>query len=280
MKTRKSNNKRLCILKNGIGNKLFILVNILHQYGKKYTIYFAEQPSRHKDPKLTVAFPTLPNLISWTQYDEYKKKGIKEIYVDDSIWVKDAGFHPPPAFLHMNSSYDYLLKKYDFENGIFIHVRYNDKFTWNYEKLLKKDPRIFILLKPSYYADAIKKFEKGGPVYIFSDTSFVKCLLDDTIKDAVFAEENSYETFFCLTQCKKLVLSDSTFGIAAAYLNSNPTLEIVAPGYTNDHMNKLKIRNTPYKYTSNTHIVRDRSYILPKSISEYEIIKDRCTTKY
>ena len=275
MKTRKSNNKRLCILKNGIGNKLFILVNILHQYGKKYTIYFVEKPSHHKDPKLKGAFPTIPNLISWTQYDEYKKKGMKEIYVDDSIWLKDAGFRPPPTFLQMNESYDHLLKKYDFENGIFIHIRYNDKFSWNYEKLKEKDPRLYILLKPSYYADAIKKFD-SGPVYIFSDTSFVKCLLGDTVKDAIFAEENSYETFFCLTHCKKLVLSDSTFGIAAAFLNSTPDLKIVAPGYTNDHMNKFKIIKTPFHYPKNTYLMKDRSYSLPNSITEYEKIKDMC----
>lgn len=272
MKTRKSNNKRLCILKNGIGNKLFILVNILHQYGKRYTIYFVEKPSHHKDSSIKIAFPTIPNLISWSQYDEYKKKGIKEIYVEDSIWLKDAGFRPPPAFLQMNSSYDHLLKKYDFENGIFIHVRYGDKFKLNYDKLLKKDPRIYILLKPSYYADAIKKFE-SGPVYIFSDTSFVKCLLDDTIKDAVFAEENSYETFFCLTHCKKLIISDSTFGIAAAFLNSNPDLKIVAPGYTNNILNNFKIFKSPFKYPSGTQLITDRSYILPNSIAEYEKIK-------
>jgi len=275
MKTRKSNNKRLCILNNGIGNKLFILVNILHQYGKRYTIYFVEKPSHHEDPKLKVAFPTIPNLISWTQYDEYKKKGMKEIYVDDSIWLKDAGFRPPPAFLQMNASYDHLLKKYDFENGIFIHVRYGDKFKLNYDRLKKKDSRLYILLKPSYYAEAIKKFD-SGPVYIFSDTSFVKCLLGDTVKEAIFAEENSYETFFCLTHCKKLVLSDSTFGIAAAFLNQNLDLKIVAPGYTNDPMNNFKIIKTPFHYPKNTYLMTDRSYSLAKSITEYEKIKDMC----
>lgn len=270
MKTRKSNNKRLCILKNGIGNKLFILVNILHQYGKRYTIYFVENPSHHKDPKLKVAFPTIPNLISWSQYDEYKKKGIKEIYIEDSIWLKDAGFRPPPAFLQMNSSYDHLLKKYDFENGIFIHVRYGDKFKLNYDKLLKKDPRIYILLKPSYYADSIKKFE-SGPVYIFSDSLYVKYLFQDI--DATFVEEDSYETFFCLTHCKKLIISDSTFGIAAAFLNSTPDLKIVAPGYTNNIVNNFKIFKTPFKYPSGTQLITDRSYILPNSIAEYEKIK-------
>ena len=35
----------------------------------------------------------------------------------------------------MDSSYDYLLDKYDFKNGIFVHVRYGDKFKMNYNNL-------------------------------------------------------------------------------------------------------------------------------------------------
>jgi hypothetical protein len=276
-KTRKNKNKniRICILRDGIGNKLLFLLNVLHQYGKLYTIYFVEKHSHHFDPPLRTGFPSIPNLISWSEYDEYKKNGIKEIEYSNSFMMKEAGLHSPPSFLQMNPSYTYLLKKYDFKNGIFIHLRYGDKFQWNYTKLKKKDPHLYILLKPSYYADAITQFEPG-PIYIFSDTTFVKCLLDDTIKDAIFAEENSYETFFCLTHCKKLILSDSTFGIAAAYLNVNPALKIVAPGYMNDATSIDKIINTPFHYRYNTYIVKNRSYLVPKSIHVYKQIKDRC----
>jgi hypothetical protein len=176
----------------------------------------------------------------------------------------------------MNPSYNYLLKKYDFENGIFIHVRYGDKFRWNYDKLQTKNPRIYVLLKPSYYANALKQFETGSPIYIFSDSTFTKCVLQDTIPTATFVEEGSYESFFCLSHCKNLILSDSTFGIAAAYLNSTPGLKVVAPGYTNDGMNNLKIIKTPFHYGPHTHVIMNRSYIFENKLKIYKEIIERC----
>jgi len=279
-KTKKTKPIRLYQLTNGVGNKLFELVNILHYYGKKYTIYFVEKPSHHKDLKLKVAFPNIPNLISWYDYDKYRKEGVNKIITDTTIWLDDIGFHPPPAFLQMNSSYDSLLQKYDFENGIFIHARYGDKFQWNYTQLKINDPRLYILLKPSYYMDAVKQFTTKGPLYVFSDSSFAKCLLQDVLSDAIFVEEGVFESFFCLSHCKHLILSDSTFGIAAVYLNSNPVLKVVAPGYTNNsYENNLKIIKTPYHYPVGTHLVKDKSYILENTLKTYEEIIDRCKLK-
>jgi len=177
----------------------------------------------------------------------------------------------------MNSSYEPLLKKYDFENGIFIHARYGDKFQWNYDKLKIKDLRLYILLKPSYYVDAVKQFTTKGPLYVFSDSSFSKCLLQDVLPDAIFVVEGSYESFFCLSHCKYLVVSDSTFGIAAMHLNSRPGLKVVAPGYTNNtYENKLKIIKTPFNYPASTHLVKDKSYILENTLKAYNEIMDRC----
>jgi hypothetical protein len=282
MQTRKNKPIRLYILKNGLGNKLFEIVNVLYLY-KQFTIYFVEQLSPHQlvrsEQKLRYVFPKFESIphckfITWEQYDILKKKGVREITTNDTIWLQDHGFLSDSIkpYLQLDPSFQYLLKKYDFETGIFIHVRYNDKFTLNYQRLKEKDPRIYILLTPAYYADALQQFEKG-PVYIFSDSTYVKYLLKDVLQEAHFVEEGSYESFFCLTHCRNLVLSDSTFGIAAAYLNQTSGLKIVAPGYTNDGMNKLKIINTPYKYTPTTYIVQDRSYIVPTSLAVYEKIK-------
>ena len=276
-KTKRTKPIRLYQLTNGVGNKLFELVNVLHRYGNKYTIYFVEKPSHHKDPKLKVAFPNIPNLISWYDYETYRRKeGMEKIVSDASIWLEDSGFYPPPSFLQMNSSYDSLLQKYDFKNGIFIHVRYGDKFRWNYDKLQSKDPRLYLLLKPSYYVDALKHFKTGSPVYVFSDSAFTKCLLQKDLPDAIFVDEGSYESFFCLSHCKHLVLSDSTFGIAAMHLNSTSGLKVVAPGYTNDTLHKFKLMKTPFHYPASTHLVKDKSYILENTVETYKEIMDRC----
>jgi len=45
--TRKKSRIRLYILKNGLGNKLFEIVNMLYMY-KQFTIYFVEQLSSHQ----------------------------------------------------------------------------------------------------------------------------------------------------------------------------------------------------------------------------------------
>ena len=66
----------LLILKNGIGNKIFALVNILHKYPKT-NFYVVEQQSHHKDAKFISIFPALKDLkyikfIDWKQYDKLK----------------------------------------------------------------------------------------------------------------------------------------------------------------------------------------------------------------
>jgi hypothetical protein len=68
---------RLVILKNGLGNKLFIIANIINKYLKKYQLFFVEQLSRHQtknsEKKLKYIFPEIknsenPKMISYTLF--------------------------------------------------------------------------------------------------------------------------------------------------------------------------------------------------------------------
>ena len=280
-------NSRLIILKNGLGNKLFTIANIINQY-KKYQIYFAEQISEHQkknsEKKLKYVFTEMqnrdnPKIISFTEFDILKKKNIKEIKYDESIYVNNNGFINQneylKKYLKMDSSYDYLLDKYDFENGIFVHVRYGDKFKMNYDSLKSNKQKIYsILFSPEYYINNINKFMKDDnnkPIYIFSDSNeIVKNIFNSKFKNITCVNEGTYETFFCFTHCKKLIISDSTISIAAIYLNYNKDFKAIAPNFTMDY-NNHKIVDLKYKFPSNVILENDKSYIL-QNIKQYEDI--------
>jgi hypothetical protein len=285
-------NSRICILKNGIGNKLFIIANIINKY-KKYQLYFAEQISVHQtknsEKKLKYIFPEIknsknPKIISFKEYDILKNKGVQEIIYYADIYSNNNGFINQKEYLKkylkMNESFDYLLNKYDFKNGIFVHIRFGDKFIFNYEQLKQNKKISFTLLKPSYYLDNLLKFTETNintPIYIFTDSKQItECLLKNKImnfNNVKYVDEGSYETFYCFTKCKNLIISDSTISIAAIYLNYNKDLKVIAPNFTIDTYQN--IINLKYKYPSNIILENNRSYIL-NDIKDYNKIIKEC----
>lgn len=282
-------NSRMVILQNGLGNKLYIIANILDKY-KNYQLYFVEKISHHQvknsEKKLKYIFPEIknsenPKIISYRNYDILKEKGIEEITYTDDIYFNNDGFINNRAYLkeylRMDPSYNYLLTKYDFENGLFVHIRYGDKFAQNYYSLKKYKMNRFILLKPQFYIDNITKFinnkkKLNTPIYIFTDSIVIaKCQFEDIKYNFVYTNEGTYETFFCLTHCKNLIISDSTLASAAIELNENKNINAISPNFLIDKNNK--ITNLKYKYPSNVTLVSDKSYILD-DLNEYTIIDD------
>jgi hypothetical protein len=285
----KNKNKvKIVIIINGLGNKLFALANIIEQY-KNYKIYFTEQTSHHQtsriEKKLKFVFPEIkncenPKLISFKNFDILKNKGIEEIELKNDIhFINPIGFIHQKDFLKkyfkMNSSYDYLLNKYDFKDGIFVHVRYGDKFMINYQNLKRNTYKHFYtLLNPSYYIDNINKMlkEKEGKVYIFSDSvEMTKCLFKSD--NFIYTNEGSYESFYCFTKCRRLIISESTISIAATYLNYNEDLKVIAPGFA--IKNGGNIDKTFYVYPSTVTYENDRSYLLD-NIKQYNEIIKKC----
>lgn len=162
--------------------------------------------------------------------------------------------------MKLNSDYDYLLDKYDTKKGIAVHVRLGDKFKMNYDNLKKRQPQLFIVMKPQYYIDNVLKMleKKKGPVYIFSDSiEFAECLLKPYLPNCQIVREDFVETFYLFTKFKRAIISESTLSVAAFYMNfKNP--EVIAPAYKVDFDPKGK---STYKLVK-ADSVDDETFIL------------------
>jgi len=285
-------NSRICILRFGLGNKLFIIANIINK-NRKYQIYFAEQISKHQvknsEKKLKYVFPEIlnsnnPKIISFKNFDILKNKGVKEIIYNTEIFADYTGFIEQKDFLqkYLRIDSNILINKYDFDNSIFVHVRYGDKFNINYNILKNKSNDYFYtLLKESYYIDNINKLikEKNGNIYIFTDSPHIaKCFFKNKIKNLIYINADVYEAFYCFTHCKRLIISESTLSIAAIYLNINKDLQAIVPNFSYD-INQ-NIINTPFKYPSNIILENNKSYILNDIKDYYKITKECSNVKY
>ena len=289
----KYKNAIIVILKNGLGNKLMTIVNLIHKYKGK-PIYFLEKISNHQIrsfyDRLKYIFPNLNtdknySLMSWNLFDTLQKFGIKETkYNDHDVYYTIPGFinlkDSTRNLLKMNSNYDYLPDKYDLRNGIFVHYRLGDKFELNYSALNDNKSCSFILLKAEYYINNIMKMlkEKTGPVYIMSDSIEVaKCLLKDKIPDAIFINEKTAETFFLMTHCNRLIISDSSMTVAAIYLNNNKP-QVIAPNFVVDFYNTCKLNNNFFYNKDMVTFDNNKEYLL-NTKEDYDIIYKQCFSK-
>jgi len=289
----KYKNAIIIILKNGLGNKLMTIVNLIHKYREK-PIYFLEKQSIHQlrsfYDKLKYIFPNLNtdekySLMSWTLFDALQKHGIKETtYVDHDVFYRIPGFinltDNTRNLLKMNSNYDYLQDKYDLKNGIFVHYRLGDKFEINYNDLNNNKSCSFILLKAEYYINNVLKMlkEKFGQVYIMSDSIEVaKCLLNNKIPNAIFVNEKTAETFFLMTHCNRLIISDSSMTVSAIYLNNNKP-QVIAPNFVVDFYSTCKINNNFFFSKDMVIFDNNKEYLL-NTKGDYDIIYKQCFSK-
>jgi len=281
------------ILKNGIGNKLLIITNIIHKYKNK-EIYFLEQYSNHdqydKSPeKLKYIFPNFNNndynikIISWKLFDFLKEYGIKYIEYTNDIFYDPSGLinisNSTRNLLKMNPKYDYLKDKYDLNNGIFVHYRLGDKFELNYKDCFKKRACQYALFTPKYYIDMINIMlkEKQGLIYIMSDSIKVaECLLKNKIPNLIFINEGTPETFFLMTHCNRLIISESSMTVAAAYLNNNNP-QIIAPNFL-INLNRKIIKNI-YFDKQMVQFIDNKKYLLINK-KQYDELYYKCYKKF
>ena len=144
------------------------------------------------------------NFHGYWQYPDYYTNVLpilkSEIHVRQEYYTKE--------FLRLRT--EILLK----ENTVSIHVRRGD-----YLQLPD-----FPVLPLGYYQEALKRVE--GDVYIFSD-DMDWC--SHNFKGVQFVHLNEYLDFELMKLCKHNILSRSSFGWWAAYLNSNPNQIVVVP---------------------------------------------------
>lgn len=272
----------LLVLKNGLGNKIFILINFLHKY-KNVHFHIVDGKSHHQEgiaeEKIWYLFPKLKELsnvsfIRWKEYDELKKT-IPEFEVPFDIYYVTEGFKPATKKLFVPATeYQDLEDKYDFKKGIFVHFRLGDKFVLNYHKAKKGKGLDYVVMKPEFYEHYISELrKKDEPVYIFSDQpKLAKCLLGNY----TFVDEGANETFYCFQNARRVILSESTLTIAAVLLGSKKK-DLIAPNFLMRPMNQgeqPKLIPSPYFSGGESN----QKYIL-KALKDYEDIIKKCKVR-
>jgi hypothetical protein len=252
-------------IREGFGNKLFMLLNHICNFKQKggEMLYILECPckhDRHSDGFLTI-FPKL-STVKWLRFvseSELPSSGtelkqpqfLKEDFIALSGFIK--------TYMKMNDSFTKLLDKYDTKKGIAVHVRLGDKFYENYKSIKQGGRETYLLLTPKYYIEKTQELlaEKSGPVYIFTDSKkFADCLLPGL---GQLVHEDFPESFFLLTKFKRAVLSESTFSIAAHYMNFLQH-DFIIPSYRLTP-SKGNLVDSPY-VDSSFRLEDDRSYKL------------------
>jgi len=245
--------------------------------GNGESLYILECPCKHdrNSDRFQIIFPKL-NDVPWLHFvdaNEYETlKGnemkqpsfLKENFLELQQFIK--------KYLKMNEKYENLLDKYDTKKGIAVHIRLGDKFVDNYRQIKAGNKEIYLLMSPRYYIEKTQELlnEKDGPIYVFADSpKFAECFLGNL--DWKFVNEDFPESFFLLTKFKRSVISESTFSIAAHYMNFLKN-ECIIPSY----------RLTPSKgnlvdsvyVNSSFRLENDKSYKLEPD--EYSQISKKC----
>lgn len=126
-----------------------------------------------------------------------------------------------------------------------------------------------------YFEDAMDQFSKEAIFLVSSDRiDWVKKHFPKTTRKVVFVEGNDHiDDFFLLTKCKHNIISNSTFGYWAAYLNKNPKKIVIAPNLWHAHSHKLTRIGFPAKqniYPKNWKVLRVPLYRkIADGISQY-----------
>jgi hypothetical protein len=273
------------ILSEGWGNKLFMLFNLASIWIKLKKVgfdkvYILNKPSKHDlgDPSENIE-SIFPNLyksgifqeITWKDYDKLKGvpkfKNTPQSDISESFEiVSDYNFRNididsiKPLFKTLFKT-SYKSRKYNFKNGIFVHIRYGDKLKIN-SKL-----NSFVhyeLLYPKYYIDMITSFSdwESSPIYIFTDSPEIvrRCFPMDRVE---IVDEPWWNVFGIFTKARRVVFGESTLTIGAAILNKDYEGRF--------YSNTKKIYD---KYVQdNCKIIKDKKYLIGVGKETVEFIR-------
>lgn len=149
--------------------------------------------------------PYTKNVKLGGHYQSYKYFDHNKSYIQD-------------LFSNLNIIYE-LNQKYNTSNTVGVHVRRGD-----YQKFPDHHP----MLSLAYYDKAISK-TNCNQAYIFSDDiEWCKRNLIFNISTTYIKEED-YKELYLMSICKDIIISNSSFGWWAAYLNRRTDSKIFAP---------------------------------------------------
>jgi hypothetical protein len=239
-------------IKWGFGNKILMFLYAVYTLKKnKYDkLYIVQKDSHHDsgilEESFLYIFPKLKNIkwlefISWKEYDKIKTETKDKIILDmnSNNWFTNKYILGLKKFIkkYMKLNKIYTTDNYDINNGIALHIRYGDKLIMNKQRINKGLKPEYIILKPEYYINNIKKINENNdkPIYIFTDSPDIvsKTILPQLTNAKICAEHYS-KVFYLLTKIKKQIISESTLSICAGYfaqIFSKDKFEIIAPDY-------------------------------------------------
>jgi hypothetical protein len=294
----------------------------LRKKNKAFTkLYIAESKSKHQgdnpEERFDNLFPEITKFewvefISFKKFDELKKnclyidqnkmKGIPYASLRNIFFDTNYNFSRVPFDEYNNlltkmfqgipfpinrKDNDLFQSQYNFDEDIFLHMRYGDKL-----ELVASGKTQVGVLTPGYYFDALNKFPKSsGPrnVYIFTDSIDLikKVYMPDfrRMKDFNFiiSDEPYWNVFHLAKFFKNIILSESTLVYAGILLNKNYTKIIAFPYIViprdfrkkelSDWPNKIPVKEIVYKNTilrenrllnKDFILLDDKSYLLTK----------------
>lgn len=109
-----------------------------------------------------------------------------------------------------------------------IHVR-TGYFDFKKERCSPRFYRAFLPPDLNFFKKAVSLFDADSLFIVFSDyIPWCKKNFQEIPRQIIFMEDEDYlHDFYLMTKCKHAIISNSSFGWWAAYLNENPQKKIV-----------------------------------------------------
>lgn len=171
---------------------------------------FTKQLSIHeREYNPSLLFLDEHNFIGYWQYLSYYDSILPRL--TETVKLRQ-GFY--------TEEYLMLRKRLETEETTSLHVRRGDYLT---------TPG-FAVQKSAYYFEAIAQTQ--GTLVIFSDDlPWCKELFNQEYfnRELIFVELNEYLSWDLMRLCSNHIISNSSFSMTAAALNSNPTKKVIAP---------------------------------------------------
>jgi len=148
-----------------------------------------------------------------------------------------------------------------------IHIRYGDKFYSLIKEIKTPKFDYFLLYTPQYYIDMINMFLKQNiQVIIITDSislvkEFIMSKFIDNIKVNLL-DIDWISGFYLLCNASHIVMSCSSFSMAASYFNNKSQCHIVIYHESNKNKDKKSTMPEEDSIAPNWKITKERKYIL------------------
>lgn len=165
-------------------------------------------------------------------YCEAKRNSIPDFYVQDEKYFEKYAEDIKKLF---GDGIGYL-------DQVGVHVRRANNPLNPNEPKYSENPFYINLSKTDYYERAMTLFPKDDFLVFSDDPDWCKEKFKDNKRVQVMERGDEIEDFNLLASCKSQIIANSSFSWWAAWLNPNPSKEIIAPKqWYSDGVERTKI---------------------------------------